>query len=131
MIYLACPYSHSDPAVREARFQAACRAVADLLLAGKVVFAPVVYGHPLVAMGVPGDWSVWSGLDRAMIERCEEVLVLALPGWDTSAGIRQEVLFARSLGKLVTFVVPQSKPDPGVATGSPTSAHDGNVAAIG
>ncbi len=127
MIYLACPYSHSDPAVRKARFHAACRAVAELLLAGKVVFAPVVYGHPLVAHGVSGDWSVWSQFDRAMIERSDEVRVLALPGWDTSVGIRQEVLFARSLGKPVRFVIP-AKAISAVPTGSPTMAR---VAAIG
>ncbi|GIW55540.1 MAG: hypothetical protein KatS3mg082_1944 [Nitrospiraceae bacterium] len=34
MIYLASPYSHPDPAVREERFHAACRAAAALLLAG-------------------------------------------------------------------------------------------------
>ena len=132
MIYLACPYSHPDPAVREARFQAACRAATDLLLAGEVAFTPGVYGHPLVAMGVPGDWSFWSRLDHAMIERSDAVHVLALPGWDTSVGVRQEVLFARSLGKPVTFVTPAkaalAKATPAVATGSPTLAR---VAAIG
>lgn len=110
MIYLACPYSHPDPAVREARFQVACRTAADLLLSGEAVFAPVVHGHPLVELGVPGDWSFWSRLDHAMIERCDEVRVLALPGWDTSVGVRQEVLLARSLGKPVKFVKPASVP---------------------
>ena len=132
MIYLACPFSHPDPAVREARFQAACRAAADLLLAGEVAFAPVVYGHPLVALGVPGDWPFWSRLDRAMIERCDEVHVLALPGWDTSVGVRQEVLFARSFGKPVKFVMPAKATiavaTPGTATVLPTLAP---VAAIG
>ena len=28
MIYLASPYSHSDPAVREQRYEAACQAAA-------------------------------------------------------------------------------------------------------
>jgi hypothetical protein len=33
MIYLASPYSHPDPLVRKARFDAACRATADLIRA--------------------------------------------------------------------------------------------------
>jgi Domain of unknown function (DUF1937) len=127
VIYLACPYSHPDPAIREARFQAACRAAANLLFAGEVAFAPVVYGHPLVELGVPVDWNFWSRLDHAIIERSDSVHVLALPGWDMSVGVRQEVLFARSLGKPVKFVLP-AKAIPGVATGSPTLAR---VAAIG
>lgn len=130
MIYLACPYSHPDPAIREARFQAACRATANLMLAGEVAFAPVVYGHPLVAIGVPGDWNFWSRLDHAMIERSDEVRVLAQPGWDTSVGVRQEVLSARSLGKPVKFITPTKAKagTAGVATGSPTLAR---VAASG
>jgi hypothetical protein len=31
MIYLASPYSHPDPLVREQRFRDACRATASLL----------------------------------------------------------------------------------------------------
>jgi Domain of unknown function (DUF1937) len=55
MIYLASPYSHPDPVVREARFDAACRATVDLIRTGQPVFAPVVMGHPLVRYGVGGD----------------------------------------------------------------------------
>ena len=47
MIYLACPYSHDDSSVREHRFHAACRAAAQLIRAGHVVFCPVVHSHPL------------------------------------------------------------------------------------
>ena len=56
MIYLASPYSHPDPAIREARFDAACRVTAEQIRAGQPVFAPVVMGHPLVRYGLPGDW---------------------------------------------------------------------------
>ena len=47
MIYLASPCSHPDPAVREQRYQAACRAVAALLHERRLVFSPIVNGHPL------------------------------------------------------------------------------------
>ena len=64
MIYLASPYSHPDPLVRHARFEAACQATAGLLRAGRPVFAPIVQGHELVRYGVPGDWSFWAALAR-------------------------------------------------------------------
>jgi hypothetical protein len=55
VIYLASPYSHPNPAVREQRFQAACQAAAALLRSGQAVFAPIVHSHPLVAYGLLGD----------------------------------------------------------------------------
>ena len=40
MIYLASPYSHPDPAVREERFREACRAAAKLISLGRIVSRP-------------------------------------------------------------------------------------------
>jgi Domain of unknown function (DUF1937) len=114
MIYLASPYSHPDPAVREARFRAACQSVVALLRAGKVVFAPIVHCHPLVEYGLPTAWDFWEPIDRTYLERCDEVTVLTLPCWEDSVGVRAEVAMARELGKLVRFLAPDS------ATGSPT-----------
>ncbi|HUE74780.1 MAG TPA: DUF1937 family protein [Pirellulaceae bacterium] len=54
MIYLASPYWHSDPAVRNQRFRAACRATAEMIRQGTTVFSPVVYGHALVGEGLAG-----------------------------------------------------------------------------
>jgi hypothetical protein len=69
MVYLASPYSHPDPAVREQRFHAACRATAALLRAGCVVFSPIVHSHALVAHGVPTDWAFWQHADRRILLR--------------------------------------------------------------
>ncbi|MBM3983831.1 MAG: DUF1937 family protein, partial [Planctomycetes bacterium] len=91
MIYLASPYSHPDPDVREQRFRAACRATAALLMAGEVVFSPIVHSHPLVAFEMPTAWSFWERIDRAHLERCDEVVVLMLDGWAHSLGVREEL----------------------------------------
>ena len=45
MIYLASPYSHPDPLVRQARFDAACHAAAGPIQAGHAVVAPIVHGQ--------------------------------------------------------------------------------------
>lgn len=115
MIYLASPYSHADPAVREERFRAACRATAALLRAGEHVFSPIVHSHPLVAFDMPTAWSFWERIDRAHLERCNEVAVLMLDGWAHSVGVREELRIARELGKPVRFLEVD-------ATGSPTFA---------
>lgn len=115
MIYLASPYSHPDPAVREERFHAACRATAALLRAGAVVFSPIVHSHPLVAFGLPTAWAFWESIDCAHLERCAEVAVLILDGWEASVGVGEETRIAREWGKPVWFLEPE-------AAGSPTFA---------
>jgi hypothetical protein len=104
MIYLASPYSHPDPLVRQARFEAACQATADLVRAGHAAFSPIVHGHPLVRFGLPTDWSFWQRFDIERIRRCDEVLVLQIDGWRESEGVRAEVKLASALGKRVEFV---------------------------
>ena len=115
--YLASPYSHPDPAVREERYRAACRAAAALLLAGQPIFSPIAHSHPLVAYGLPADWSFWQRYDREMLARCDEVVVLMLVGWRESVGVREEIRIARELGKPVRYLVPE------LARISPTLAH--------
>jgi hypothetical protein len=117
MIDLASPCSHPDPAVRERRFQAACRAMAALLRAGRVVCSPVAHGHPLVAYGLPTGWAFWQRFGRQCLPRRDEVVVLTLDGWEGSAGVRAEIGVARELGKPVRCLGPEE------AQGSPTLAH--------
>ncbi len=106
MIYLASPYSHPDPAVREQRFHAACQAAVALLHAGRVVFSPIAHSHPLAQHGLPGNWHFWERYDRAFLELCDEVVVLMLDGWQESVGVQAEIRIARELGKPVRYLPP-------------------------
>jgi nucleoside 2-deoxyribosyltransferase len=116
MIYLASPYSHPDPSVREHRFRTACQAAASMLRDGHIVFSPIVHSHPLVAFGLPTAWAAWERIDRAFLERCDELAVLMLDGWDQSVGVQAELRIARELGKPVRFLEVD-------ATGLPTFAR--------
>ncbi len=122
MVYLCSPYSAPDPAVREQRFHAACRAVAELLRAGVYVFSPIVHSHPLVAFDLPTEFVFWASIDREHLARCDEVAVLMLDGWAKSVGVREELRIARELGKPVRFLDVDAAGSPTlacVATGSP------------
>jgi nucleoside 2-deoxyribosyltransferase len=110
IIYLASPYSHPDPAVREQRFHAACRAAVALLHAGRVVFSPIAHSHPLAQHGLPGNWQFWERYDRAFLERCDEVVVLMLDGWEESFGVQAEIRIAQELGKPVRYLAPELAP---------------------
>ncbi|MGE4157628.1 MAG: DUF1937 family protein [Planctomycetota bacterium] len=110
MIYLAGPYTDSDPAVREARFQGACRQAAEMLRCGIPVWSPIAYSHALVAHGLPLDWEFWERFDRAFLEICSEVWVLMLDGWRESKGVQAEIGIAGELGKPVIYVEPDLMP---------------------
>jgi hypothetical protein len=106
VIYLASPYSHPDPAVRQERFREACSVAAKMIQAGKVVFSVVTHCHPLVEHGLPTDWEFWDRFERVYLERCDEMVVLMLDGWETSVGVQAEVAIARELGLPVSFLAP-------------------------
>lgn len=106
IVYLAAPYTDSDPAVREARYESACRAAAELTRQGKTVIAPTVYGHHLCRYGLPTSWPFWQKHDERLLAICGEVVVLKLPDWQFSIGVQAEIAAARALGKPVTFMEP-------------------------
>jgi nucleoside 2-deoxyribosyltransferase len=104
--YLASPYSHPDPVVREQRFREACRATATMVRAGFAVFSPIVHSHPLADFGLPTDWNAWEHFDRRFLDQCDEVVVLMLDGWRDSAGVQAEIRMAGRMGKPVRYVAP-------------------------
>jgi len=104
MIYLASPYSHFDATVRQARFEAACRAAAALIRRGHVVFSPIAHSHSIAQHGLPQDWGFWAQQDRRILTACDELWVLMLDGWEHSRGIQAEIALALALGLPIRFV---------------------------
>lgn len=107
MIYLACPYSHTDPAMRELRFRAVTAKAAELLNAGHIVFSPITHSHPIAeAHGLPGDWTFWERFDKAFLKNASMLFVLMLPGWDQSEGVTGEIEVARYLSIPIHYITP-------------------------
>lgn len=108
MIYLASPYFHSDPAVMQARYEAAVRAAGKLIADGVHVFSPIVHNHPVrVESGrIPGDHKFWLDYDRWFLEKCSKLIVLKLDGWQDSVGVGDEVSYANDRHIPVEFMNP-------------------------
>ena len=105
MIYLASPYSDPDPKVQQLRFEQVCRVAAALMNGGTVVFSPIAHSHPIaLAGGLPGDFTYWEEFDRAMLSVCKCLIVLKLPGWEQSKGIKAEMAIMREMGKPISFL---------------------------
>ena len=110
MIYLASPYTHPDPSVREMRFRAVCRQAAEMLRCGIPVFSPIAYTHSIAAHDLPVEWFFWERYDRVFLEICSEVWVLMLDGWRESKGVAAEIDIASELGMPVVYVEPDQMP---------------------
>lgn len=105
LTYLACPYSHSDPAVRQDRYHAANEATAALIRAYKWnVFSPITHSHPLALLGLDGDWGYWERIDTDYLKMSSRIVILTVPGWKTSVGIRHERALAKQFGAELVFM---------------------------
>ena len=107
LTYLASPYSHPDPHVREYRYRQACRAAAKLMLAGEVVFAPIPHSLPIEQeMAYIQDGEFWKAQDAPYLDFCTKLAVLKLPGWDKSKGVAHEIAVALERGIPVEYLDP-------------------------
>jgi len=103
LVYLASPYSHDLPSVREARFGYACEKAAELMRDGVFVLSPIAHTHPIALNGLPKGWEFWEQYDRRLLAACDEVMVLRLAGWETSKGVQAEIKIALETGMPVTY----------------------------
>lgn len=104
MIYLASPYSHTDPAIRELRFRQVCQFAGTLIRKGLFVFSPIAHTHPIAMAGeLPTHWRFWEAYDRHVLSMCSEMLVLKLEGWAESRGVAAEIRIAKEIGLPINF----------------------------
>lgn len=93
--YLACPYSHEIPAVRDLRVEQSRLAQAALLEIGIMTYNPISHTHELVKYlrGNPSGYDFWHKMDEQFLKSCEGILVMQLDGWERSKGILGELAF--------------------------------------
>lgn len=109
-IYLATPYSDPDPSVRQVRYETACIVAAELMSRGRIVFSPVAHSHGIALHGVlnPLDRPFWLAQDMPHLLDSDVLLIVHMPGWDQSEGIKAEVAAANKHGIEVRHFDPES-----------------------
>ena len=65
-------------------------------------------GCAMTQYGLPSDWKFWQRYDRAYLEACSALAVLALDGWQESEGVSNEVKAANELGMPFWSIEPES-----------------------
>ena len=126
LVYLATPYSHPNPLVREKRFRVVNRVAADLMRKGVHVFSPISHTHPIALAGdLPKGWEFWQEYDRAIMRACDAMIVLKQRGWKHSVGVQAEIALAAEMGLPVRYVGPPRTSTPSQPTAlSPCAVND-------
>ena len=95
--YLASPYTHDDPDIRQRRYQDIMRVAAVFILREEVVYSPVIHFHPLsIKYGLPLNFTFWERHLFSMLRQAKDFVLVKLDGWETSNGMREEYEFAKS-----------------------------------
>ena len=103
-IYLAGPYTHGSIIIRQERFEALTKKTAELMRDGHVVFSPITHGHAIaVRHDMPVGFEFWKDQDLEMLRHAAKVIVLMLPGYYESVGVKAEIEAARTIGIDVEF----------------------------
>lgn len=105
LIYLASPYSHESPGVRQFRFEMACFYAGKVMDNEHIIFSPIAHSHPIEQFGLGEikDANFWLHQDFEILKRCDELWVLMLDGWKESYGVNREIDFANNMGMKVSF----------------------------
>ncbi|PCI95963.1 hypothetical protein COB11_00765 [Candidatus Aerophobetes bacterium] len=102
--YLACPHQHKDKDIKRKRLDAVTHVAA--LLHGKedYVYSPLTHNLPMSCYGLEQSFDLWKAFDLEMVERCDRLYVLTLPGWDASEGVQAEIAHAKKLNKPIKML---------------------------
>lgn len=107
LIYLASPYSHDDPEVRQQRFEQVCKTANDLMQQGYQVFCPIAHSHPIEqAGGKIESHEFWMKQDIAILKHCTELVICTINGWQDSRGVKHERELAEDLLLPISYIMP-------------------------
>jgi hypothetical protein len=108
--YLAVPYTHPDPAVQEWRFERVTEMTAILIGEGrfKSIYSPITHSHPIDKhLARYADHEFWvEEFDMPFLLNSANLIILRLPGWDRSTGVRMEMDRAKQEGIPIWFLDP-------------------------
>lgn len=105
--YLAIPYMHDDPCVKDYRAEVSDIIAAALARKGSIIYAPISSWHHIaIKHDLPGDWEFWQELNRFFIRVCKKLIVVMLDGWKESTGVNAEIKFAKELNIPIEYLDP-------------------------
>lgn len=106
-IYVASPYTHESPQVREDRYLQVGYYFIHLLSKKKFPYSPIVANHHIAKeFGLKHKAVDWMAYNFAMLSSASELHILMLDGWNESVGVLAEINFWRAArqGERIEYV---------------------------
>lgn len=110
MIYLACPYTHDNPAVALKRVVLATKVAGIYVARGAHIYSPLTHSHYIHSAMDPKeqkDADFWINFNWPFMEACSEMIIIQTEGWRESKGIRREIEYFKSVKKPISFFLPE------------------------
>lgn len=109
---MGAPYTHKEDGVKIDRYERVTKAAAHLIENELVVFSPLTMTHPIDVIMAGENATLgsdyWVSFDEAFMQHCAGMVVLKLPGWDESSGVKREIAFFEALDRPVIYVEPET-----------------------
>jgi hypothetical protein len=105
--YLASPYSLDGVATEEAkerRFASAVKCQAYLMESGVDVYSPIAHWHEAQKTMKKHDTKWWLAKCLPFLRDSEGLIVLMLPLWEVSVGVKWEIKFAQANGMSISYL---------------------------
>jgi len=103
--FLSSPYTKYEQGLDLAFIEAA-KVTGELMKRGLHVYSPIVHGHPVAEYaGIDKiDHKFWLEQSLNMVDECYGLIVLMMPGWKESTGMKAEMERAAEQEKPISFV---------------------------
>lgn len=103
-IYVASPYSHKDPTIKDNRYWQVLKFVAEYTRRGRILYSPIVHCHQMaLSFDLPGNLDFWKEHNAKLLRHADELWVYTLEGWKESQGVTYELQLAQQLYIPVAF----------------------------
>ena len=110
LVFIATPYSHSDPTIVEQRRKTVGNVCARLIEKGVHPISPGLYGLSLMEFKAKEDtsWESWSDLCIAILKKCSAMFIIDVKDWEKSNGVKGELEKALLLDIPVYLLNPET-----------------------
>jgi len=107
--YLAIPYSDNNRWVMEFRAAVSDYIFAELSNEGRIVYAPISACHNISSKYIlPNTFEFWEKVCLTFVSLAYKLIVVKLPGWESSIGVIAELKLAKQLGLEIEYLDPIS-----------------------
>lgn len=104
MIYLAAPYTDPDPDVVTQRMAHFCVVDAHLCKQGLITVSPLSKHWLKYHTNIPLTWEFWKTYSEKLLEKCDAMYVIMLPGWKESEGVQGEISLAKKMSLEIKYL---------------------------